>query len=751
MAIQGIQNINIGLPNESANSDSLYDAFNKTKNNFANLFANASPVPVSGNGITITQVSNTPTISANLVAGNNVIISNVNGAIRIDSLGDPANGTVTGVIAGTGLTGGGFSGNITLGLSTTGVVAAQYTNPIITVDSTGRIISASSNAATGTVTSVGLAPGAGIQVTGGPVTSAGTITVTNTGVTRLNAGTGITVSSSNGNVTISSSGSNGTVTSVGVTSSQLVVSGSPVIAAGIISVDLPNNATFSGNVVANRIVANSGQINGNLVITGNISPASVGKIGGIQPGPGIEISESGLLTIDNANLPISFGDFFANNNILSIVNEDEDMILQTQGNAEIQLIGNIGFYKPDGIPPNVANRYFSATSDGQIAIFVSNVDPVTAAVKIVGSSSLEVQSPINTGVMLHVTGQNDDPSRIYNDAVGGYAGYIARRYNGTALTPTQVLDGDEIARLGVNAYTDDGWISIGQARISFVSTDNQSNTLQGSKIEFWSTPKGETVASRSKVLELDASFGANVIGNINATGNIFVNDRIISNTDNVYIQTDGGNSTWIFNSSEGFNPALYLPGDTGVIVSLTDSVSIYSDIDGQNGIEIGTGDVTTIINDGRVEIITDRNNAVYTWTFGQDGNLTLPGNILSSGAITSNSATAGIGYSAGAGGTITQNNSKSDPVTLDKITGEITMNGAQLNGDSTVSFTLNNTTIANTDVIILNQVSDANVGLYSFNGKCDTGNAKISVHNMTNTNRSDAIVIRFAVIKAAIS
>ena len=35
MAISGLQTINIGLPNESAGSDSLYTAFNKTKTNFS--------------------------------------------------------------------------------------------------------------------------------------------------------------------------------------------------------------------------------------------------------------------------------------------------------------------------------------------------------------------------------------------------------------------------------------------------------------------------------------------------------------------------------------------------------------------------------------------------------------------------------------------------------------------------------------------------------------------------------------------
>jgi fibronectin-binding autotransporter adhesin len=712
MAIQGIQNINIGLPNESAGSDSLFTAFNKAQTNFTNLFDTASPVPIAGAGVSVQQVSNSVVVSANLVAGNNVILTTVDGAIVIDSLGDPANGTITGIIAGTGLAGGGFSDNVTVSLANSGVASGTYSNPTVVIDSTGRITQAA-NGTAGTVTSVSVSAGSGIQISGSPITTAGTITVTNLGVTRVNAGTGITVSGQTGNVTISAAPVSA-VTSVGVSSSQLIVTNSPITSSGTITVDLPANATFSGNisvgnvfansgnVVANRIVANSGQINGNLVITGNISPASVGKIGGIQPGPGIEISESGLLTIDNANLPISFGDFFANNNVLSIVNEDEDMILQTQGNAEIQLIGDIGFYKPDGIPPNIANRYFSATSDGQIKIIVPDTDPIAGAVQIVGTSSGNVLPPAVAGVMLHITGNNDEFATIYNDGVNNFSNFIGRRFNGNASLPTQVKAGNVIVRFSGTGYGTSAFPTGAAASISIVALEDFTDTEQGAQIQFLAAPVGGL--TRQLIANIDVANGVtatkfNTAGTLDVTGN--------ANIGNI--------------------------SSTGIITAT-------GNITGGNLVTGGTLSVTGNANVGNIGSAS----GIFT------ANVSA-GNILSSGAITSNSATAGVGYRTGAGGIVTQNNSKSDPVTLDKITGEITMNGAQLGGSSTVSFTLNNNTIANTDVIILNQVSDANIGLYSFNGKCNSGNAIISVHNMTNNNRSDAIILRFAVIKGAIN
>ena len=65
MAISGQQVIAVGLQNESANSDSLYAAFNKTVDNFATLFACASPYNtfVGDAGITTNTNSNTNTIT----------------------------------------------------------------------------------------------------------------------------------------------------------------------------------------------------------------------------------------------------------------------------------------------------------------------------------------------------------------------------------------------------------------------------------------------------------------------------------------------------------------------------------------------------------------------------------------------------------------------------------------------------------------------------------------------------------------
>lgn len=616
MAITGKQTINIGLPNESTGSDSLYTAFTKAKDNFDVLFANASPYNTfnSGNGINVTAnsgngaVTITNTGVTQLNAGTGIILSGNTGNITISSTGGGGGnggGTVTSVavapVSNTRLVVTGSpivsAGNIFLDLATTGINAGSYSNPLMTVDAYGRVTGISNGAIVGTVTSVGLTPGFGIQINGGPITSNGNITVTNTGVTRINAGSGISVSSGNGNVTISATSLGGTVTSVGISSSQLLVSGSPVVNSGTISVNLPNSASFTGtvtagnvrtdnlqyangapwdlqeaagtnnqiqfnlgnnfaassnltfdpvtrilnvigNVAASNLTANSANINGNLTVIGNISPAAAGKIGGIAPGPGVNVSNTGLLTIDTANLPLSFGNFTANNNVLTIVNLDEDMVLQTQGNAEIQLVGNIGFYKPDGLPPNVANRYFSATSDGQIQILVSNVDPTSAAVNIVGSSTGNFSPPVNTGVMLQLTGQANTPSRFYNDGIGNFAAFVGRRINGNVTSPTAVQAGDEIIRISATGYNGTTVSGNGAARIVFQAMENFTTTNTGSNLSFWTTAVGSNALT--KIVTIDNANGV-VATQVNATGNITGGNLVTTGSANVTGNVNAGN------------------------------------------------------------------------------------------------------------------------------------------------------------------------------------------------------------------
>lgn len=125
------------------------------------------------------------------------------------------------------------------------------------------------------------------------------------------------------------------------------------------------------------------------------------------------------------------------------------------------------------------------------------------------------------------------------------------------------------------------------------------------------------------------------------------------------------------------------------------------------------------------------------------------------GSVTSNllarSGSTALGYNtAGTGGTVTQLTSKSTPVTLDKLCGQITMHNESLSHSTTVSFVLNNTFIQSTDVVIVNIQSGATTNAYATDiGSVNTGSCRIQLRNIQSSGSlSEAVVLNFAVIKA---
>jgi len=111
-----------------------------------------------------------------------------------------------------------------------------------------------------------------------------------------------------------------------------------------------------------------------------------------------------------------------------------------------------------------------------------------------------------------------------------------------------------------------------------------------------------------------------------------------------------------------------------------------------------------------------------------------------------NATTGVFGYVSGTG-TITQQTNKATGVTINSPSGQITMNGAALAADTTVSFTLTNSSITANDILILNHLSAGTAGSYLLNAQAGAGTASINVRNITAGSLSEAIVIGFAVIQ----
>jgi hypothetical protein len=114
-------------------------------------------------------------------------------------------------------------------------------------------------------------------------------------------------------------------------------------------------------------------------------------------------------------------------------------------------------------------------------------------------------------------------------------------------------------------------------------------------------------------------------------------------------------------------------------------------------------------------------------------------------------ATQEIGYSAAAQGTVTQLTSKSTGVTLNKSAGQITMNNAALNSNTSVSFTVTNSLVSAKDTIILN-IGGGTATAATYNAWVDTlttGSFNVTLRNISGGSLSEAVVINFCIIHGA--
>lgn len=116
-----------------------------------------------------------------------------------------------------------------------------------------------------------------------------------------------------------------------------------------------------------------------------------------------------------------------------------------------------------------------------------------------------------------------------------------------------------------------------------------------------------------------------------------------------------------------------------------------------------------------------------------------------SGALTSSSASAGIGYATGAGGTVEQATSRTTGVTLNKTCGNIVLVSAA--GSATpFSFTVTNSAVADGDVVIINQNSGTDKYTTQEVTNVAAGSFQVTLANASGTT-TEQPVFNFVVIK----
>lgn len=126
--------------------------------------------------------------------------------------------------------------------------------------------------------------------------------------------------------------------------------------------------------------------------------------------------------------------------------------------------------------------------------------------------------------------------------------------------------------------------------------------------------------------------------------------------------------------------------------------------------------------------------------------------IDTSGNLLLTSGTGGIGYGAGSGGTVTQLTNKGTAVTLNKPTGQIIMNNAALAAGVLVYFRVSNSLFSADDTVIANfkgggiEYASYRLGVTSDGA---SGYFYIHIENRTGTSKSEAVQIKYEIIKGA--
>jgi hypothetical protein len=110
-----------------------------------------------------------------------------------------------------------------------------------------------------------------------------------------------------------------------------------------------------------------------------------------------------------------------------------------------------------------------------------------------------------------------------------------------------------------------------------------------------------------------------------------------------------------------------------------------------------------------------------------------------------------FGYITGGGGTVSQATNKATGVTLNKPSGQITMQNTNLGAATIVSFVLTNSAIGANDLLVLQHQSGGTLGAYTLNAACAAGSATIYIRNNTAGGLAEALVIRYAVVKGAVA
>lgn len=219
-------------------------------------------------------------------------------------------------------------------------------------------------------------------------------------------------------------------------------------------------------------------------------------------------------------------------------------------------------------------------------------------------------------------------------------------------------------------------------------------------------------------------------------------------TDNAVVAGDGGakgvqGRALFIDDASGGTVRFHANGANAILISPDSSVTG------------NTLNVTVDAGAGASSVANFGTVSADSVSIGRSGKTTtVNGALLGKSSIKSDSASAGIGYATGAGGTVTQGTSKSTTVALDRVSGKITTHDENLASGARVTFTVENSTVASTDtpVVCLSTVSGFSAASYAVRVEnVKDGQFDIVLINDSGGDLAEAVALNMNIIKGVTS
>lgn len=346
---------------------------------------------------------------------------------------------------------------------------------------------------------------------------------------------------------------------------------------------------------------------------------------------------------------------------------------------------------------------FAATTSAELAGIISDE---TGSGSVVFSTSPTLVSPIlgtpTSGTLDNCT-TNTEVAGTNNTHLASTAHVFAERSNTATLTnKTITLDSNTVsgtlAQLNTAitdadiARTDAGQTFTGQQNFAAGTVGSPSIVLGGDTTTGWYRPAANSIAASVSGVE---------VVRISTTG------LEVKNAANIGLAYNYAGGTTVSSSNTTVSTAAIASyiGQSDVT-----AIAVHAHSSARTTLRYGTalGGFGEILVSGAssngLMIGTTLNKPIIFGSNAVESARMLGTTFTGAGAIVSSGATSGVGYTTGAGGTVTQATSRTTGVTLNKVTGATTLVSAA--GSVTwQSFTVTDSAVAATDVIVVNQKS----------------------------------------------